>query len=113
VRSAIVTLPERASAVFGWMLKTTWPAPLPVEPPAMPIHDARLAAVQLQPLMASTWIVAEPPLADSDRELTSTLNLHGAPSCVMSTWADPTAMPPRRKAGVLLAVTAYAIAAVP
>jgi hypothetical protein len=54
VRSATVTLPLRGSPVFGWMLKTTWPAPFPVEAPTMPIHDVRLAAVQLQPLMAST-----------------------------------------------------------
>ncbi len=82
---ATVTVPVRGSAVFGPTVIATCPAPLPLDPATTATHDAWLAAVQPQPLIALTCMVAVPPVAVSVIELASTLNEHGAPSCVTST----------------------------
>ena len=47
----------------------TVPLPEPDEPLRMTIHDALLAAVQLQPVPEVTVKLVEPPLADGDAEV--------------------------------------------
>jgi hypothetical protein len=82
---------------------------LPLDPAATVTHAAWLDAVQLQPVSVSTWTAADPPAGATASDALSTLNVHGAPACEMSTRADATEMPPRRAAGVAFGVTEYAI----
>lgn len=60
----IVIVPIRwVAEVFAATVYETVPAPDPVAPLAIEIHDALLAAVQLQPVGAVTLVVFDSPAA--------------------------------------------------
>ena len=106
VRPATVTVVERAAPVFGAADSVTLPLPLPDAPWLTVSHGAALWAVHEHPLGPVTLRRASPPPAGTDTVDGSTLNVQGAPCCVMSTrfWLTSTA--PVRAAAAVFAAAA-------
>ena len=63
VLPATVIVPDRDGPVVGAAVKVTIPDPLPLEPPAIVIHESWLDAVHPQPATLLTSTVPVPPLA--------------------------------------------------
>jgi hypothetical protein len=61
VVEATVSVPVRATPVFGATLKAAAPLPLPLAPDVIVIHDALLWAVHAQPVPEETATCAVPP----------------------------------------------------
>ncbi len=67
VRPATVKVPDRVAVdVFVATVYPTVPLPEPLAPLVTAIHELLLVAVQAQPVLAVTAVVALPPAAGSD-----------------------------------------------
>ena len=80
---ATVSVPVRVLVEgFAVTLYVTVPLPLPVAPAVTVIHDALLAAVQVQPVAAVTVIVAVPLADDGLADVGAIVGAHDAPAWV-------------------------------
>ena len=65
----MVRLPVRGNPVFAATEKFTGPLPDPELPEVIVIHAALLTAVQVQPVGAVTFVLAEPLMEATETEL--------------------------------------------
>jgi hypothetical protein len=99
------TDPVRDPPALGLTVSRVVPFPLPSAPDATSIHGASLAAVQLQPSLASTVMVTSPPPGGTVELTGETVNRHGAASCDTATAASFTFIVPLRGDGAVFAAT--------
>lgn len=103
---AMVSVALRAELVVLAAAKNdTVPAPLPLAPLLIVTHEAPLAAVQPQPLLAATDTMLLPPLADIDAAAAVSEYEHGAAS-----WVTVNVWPPIVSVPVRVTVPPFAVA---